>query len=49
MRYAMFALWITMQVLPDKREVFLEAITQAAATALRDEPGCQAASSRYFS
>ncbi|WP_448616480.1 putative quinol monooxygenase [Modestobacter sp. URMC 112] len=36
----MFALWVTVQVLPDKREVFLEAISTAAASALRDEPGC---------
>jgi autoinducer 2-degrading protein len=38
----MFALWVTVQVVPDQREVFLEAITEAAATALRDEPGCLA-------
>jgi autoinducer 2-degrading protein len=37
-----FALWVTVQVLPDEREVFLEAITRAAASALRDEPGCLA-------
>jgi (4S)-4-hydroxy-5-phosphonooxypentane-2,3-dione isomerase len=39
---AVFALWVTVQVLPGKREVFLEAITTAAASALRDEPGCVA-------
>jgi quinol monooxygenase YgiN len=37
-----FALWVTVQVLPDQREVFLAAITRAAASALRDEPGCLA-------
>ena len=38
----MFAVWVTVQVLPEQRQVFLEAITEAAATALRDEPGCLA-------
>jgi len=42
MMFAVFALWVTVQVLPDKREEFLAAITQAAASALRDEPGCLA-------
>jgi quinol monooxygenase YgiN len=37
-----FALWVTVQVLPDERQVFLGAITRAAASALRDEPGCLA-------
>jgi len=37
-----FTLWVTVQVRPDKREEFLEALTAAAASALRDEPGCLA-------
>jgi autoinducer 2-degrading protein len=42
MRCVVFALWVTVQVLPEKREAFLQAITEAAASALRDEPGCLA-------
>ena len=38
----MFALWITVQVRPERREEFLAAITEAAASAVREEPGCLA-------
>jgi HTH-type transcriptional repressor of puuD len=36
----MFTLWVTLQVRPDQREVFLEAIRANAAASVRDEPGC---------
>lgn len=36
----MFVLWVTVQVRPEYREEFLDAITANAAASVRDEPGC---------
>ena len=36
----MYVLWVTLQVQPEHREEFLDAITANAAASVRDEPGC---------
>jgi len=36
----MYTLFVSLQVRPDKREVFLAAIAKNAEASMRDEPGC---------
>lgn len=36
----MYTLFVTLDVHPDRRDDFIEAITTNAAASLRDEPGC---------
>jgi autoinducer 2-degrading protein len=35
-----YVLWVTLQVQPEHRQEFLDAITANAAASVRDEPGC---------
>lgn len=36
----MYVLWVTLQVQPENRQEFLDAITANAAASVRNEPGC---------
>ena len=36
----MFSLWVTLEVIPEAREEFLDAITENARLSVQDEPGC---------
>ncbi|MFJ5696431.1 putative quinol monooxygenase [Arthrobacter sp. NPDC093125] len=36
----MFSLWVTLEVKPEGREEFLEAIAENAQRSVQDEPGC---------
>jgi quinol monooxygenase YgiN len=35
-----FSLWVTLEVIPEAREEFLDAITENARLSVQDEPGC---------